>query len=224
MYKSRIKNWGLDKNTKEAEARALLRMKMKRDAVGKDSAFCVRGKTVTTEDALRYFKRKGILNPGVEAQPAEVSTPPEIECWTPLSSPAPGFITIQTHEEEDVQRGADLLEFYGAEIEFVSCRSTTLDSTQGNDDTQLYLNIDQIRRVLFSSLQVQSFEYLIHLCHLNVLLYLRSSSLASRPIMAVRLTVGFSKPMMKVISLMSTRQQDSTTWTNFTVCAASGPV
>ena len=39
MYKSRIKQWGLEKNTKEAEAWALLRMKIERDAVGKNSLF-----------------------------------------------------------------------------------------------------------------------------------------------------------------------------------------
>ena len=157
MYKSRIKKWGLDKKIKQPEARALLRMKRQRDAIGKDSAFCVRGKTVTIEDVLRYFKRKGVLNPGVEAQPPEVSTPPAIECWTPLPSPAPGFTAIQTPEEEDVQRGADLLEFRGAEMSVASCRST-LGSTQGNDDIQVHLNIDKIRRVLFSSPQVQSFD------------------------------------------------------------------
>lgn len=79
MYKSRIKKWNLDKKTKEGEAWAILRMKMHRDAAGKESAFRVRGRTVIVDDVLRYFKRKGILNPEVEAGPLEASMLPAIE-------------------------------------------------------------------------------------------------------------------------------------------------
>jgi hypothetical protein len=63
MYKTRVQKWGLDKKTKEPEAWAILRIKMARDLVGKDSAFRVRGKPVTIDDVLRYFKRKGYCKP-----------------------------------------------------------------------------------------------------------------------------------------------------------------
>jgi len=156
MYKSRITKWGLDKKTKETEAWAILRIKAQRNAVGKDSAFRVREKAVTIEDVLRYFKRKGIVHPEVAPKPPEASTPPVIECWTPIPSPRPGVKTIQVSEEEDVQSGADSLHFRGAEMNVVSC--TTPDSSPGNGDVRVYLNIDETRQVLFSNPEIQSFE------------------------------------------------------------------
>jgi hypothetical protein len=157
MYKARIAKWGLDKKTKEAEAWALLRIKMQRGAIGKDSAFRVREKPVTVEDILRYFKRKGIMHPEVMPQPCEASTPPAIECWTPIPSPKPGMKTIQVPEEENVQSGADLLYFRGAKMNTLPCK-TALDSIPSNDDIDIYLNTDQTRQILFSGPKIQSFE------------------------------------------------------------------
>jgi len=156
MYKARITKWGLDKKTKEAEALALLRIKTQRDAVGKNSAFRVRGKPVTIDDVLRYFKRKGIIHPEVTPHSPKASTPPAIEYWTPLPSPRPGTSTIQVPEQEDVQSEADLLNFRGAETNVLSCPTT--DSSPGIGDVHAYLNIDQTRQLLFSSSEIQSFE------------------------------------------------------------------
>ena len=156
MYKARITKWGLDKKTKEAEALALLRIKTQRDAVGKNSAFRVRGKPVTIDDVLRYFKRKGIIHPEVAPHSPKASTPPAIEYWTPLPSPRPGTTTIQVPEEEDVQSEADLLDFRGAEMNVLSCSTT--DSLPCIGDAHAYLNVDQTRQLLFSSPEIQSFE------------------------------------------------------------------
>jgi hypothetical protein len=88
MYKDRIKKWNLDKKIKEEEAWAMLRKQMQREAAGKESAFRVRGKAVMINDVLRYFKRKGILNPEARPQlPGPSTTPLAIECWTPVPSP-----------------------------------------------------------------------------------------------------------------------------------------
>ncbi|PMD39544.1 hypothetical protein L207DRAFT_428284, partial [Hyaloscypha variabilis F] len=65
QYKVQINKWKLDKTYKEAEARAVLRKKIQRDALGKDSVFRVRGKPVTIENVRRYFKRRGIENPEI---------------------------------------------------------------------------------------------------------------------------------------------------------------
>jgi hypothetical protein len=106
MYKDKIKKWNLDKKTKETEARAILRMKTQRAAIGKDSVFRIRGKTVTIDDVLRYFKRKGIVNPEVEPQTAEASISIAIECWTPPPTPKPGSAAAQQPGE----LGVDLYE------------------------------------------------------------------------------------------------------------------
>ncbi len=157
MYKARITKWGLDKKIKEAEAWALLRIKMQRGAIGKDSAFRVRGKPVTIENVLRYFKRKGIVHPEVLPQPPEALTPPAIECWTPIPSPRPGMKTIQVPEEEDMRSRADLLHFRGSEINTLPY-TAALDSIPGNDHIHVYLNTDQTRQIHFSSPKIQSFE------------------------------------------------------------------
>jgi tetratricopeptide (TPR) repeat protein len=151
MYKDRIKKWNLDKKTKEEEAWALLRKKTQREAAGKESTFRVRGKMVTIDDVLRYFKRKGILNPEAQSQPPGPPTPPAIECWTPVTSPNQGFASVLEIEE----RGANWLEFRGAEPSDVP--SFALGSTQGSGIPG-YLNVNQTRRIMFTSPEIQSFD------------------------------------------------------------------
>jgi hypothetical protein len=157
MYKARITKWGLDKKTKEAEAWAMLRIKMQRNAVGKDSNFRVRGKPVTIEDVLRYFKRKGIVHPNATHQPSEASTPPAIDYWTPVTSPKPGLTANQVYEEEDMEREDGLPDFRGTEMNGISC-TTTLVNIADNVDINVYINVDQTRQILFSSPEIQSFE------------------------------------------------------------------
>ncbi len=157
MYKARIAKWGLDKKTKEAEAWAVLRVKVRRDAVGKDSEFRVRGKPVTVEDVLRYFKRKGIMHPEVPPQRSEASTPPAIEYWTPIPSPKPSNKNFQVPEGDDAQNRADFVEFHGTEMNGVQYATASI-SMLGNDNVKAYLNVDQTQQLLFSSPDIQSFE------------------------------------------------------------------
>jgi tetratricopeptide (TPR) repeat protein len=86
MYKYRIQRWGLDKNIKEPEAWEILRLKAEREAIGKESEFRVRGKSVSIDDVLRYFRRKGIPDPEKRIEVRE--SPPPVECWTPPPSPS----------------------------------------------------------------------------------------------------------------------------------------
>ena len=86
MYKSRIKKWGLDKNCKAKEMKAIARKKVERDAIGKASLFQIRGRQVEIEEVLRHFKRKSYQS--LEALVArdkspEASTPSDIDCLTP---------------------------------------------------------------------------------------------------------------------------------------------
>ncbi|PMD31519.1 hypothetical protein L207DRAFT_472191 [Hyaloscypha variabilis F] len=151
MYKARIKKWNLDKKTKEAEAWALLRKKLQREAAGKESAFRVRGKTVTIDDVLRYFKRKGILDPETQTPAAGPPTPPAIECWTPVPSPNPEFASVLGIEEI----GSNWFEFPGAEQ--IGIQSFAPGSPLGSSMLG-FLNVNQTRQILFSDPEIQSFE------------------------------------------------------------------
>ncbi|KAN0092365.1 hypothetical protein V8E51_018212 [Hyaloscypha variabilis] len=151
MYKARIKKWNLDKKTKEAEAWALLRKKLQREAVGKESAFRVRGKTVTIDDVLRYFKRKGILDPETQTRAAGPPTPPAIECWTPVPSPNPELASVLEIEET----GSNWFEFPGAEQ--IGIQSFAPGSPLGSSMLG-FLNVNQTRQILFSDPEIQSFE------------------------------------------------------------------
>ena len=59
MYKTRLAKWGLYKNNREHEMKAIFSKLTDRAAVGKDSSFELRGHRVDMKDAERYFKRKG---------------------------------------------------------------------------------------------------------------------------------------------------------------------
>jgi hypothetical protein len=157
MYKSRISKWGLDKNIKEAEAWAVLGIKMQRDVIGKNSIFRVRGKCRTVDDVLRYFKRKGILDPE-SAQPPEYSTPPpEIECWTPQPSPKPGFSTIQIPEGEQMQLWSNPNRIPDGAITGET-RRISQDFATSFYGNHVYLTVDRARQALFSNPEIQSFE------------------------------------------------------------------
>jgi hypothetical protein len=80
MYKDRIKKWGLEKKNKERDMVAILRKKTKREAIGKDTKFRVRGRIVKMEDVLHYFKRKKAMQ---KSEASVTSTPSDISCWTP---------------------------------------------------------------------------------------------------------------------------------------------
>jgi tetratricopeptide (TPR) repeat protein len=151
MYKDRIKKWNLDKKTKEEEAWAILRKQMRREAAGKESAFRVRGKAVTIDDVLRYFKRKGILDPETRPQPPGPPTPPAIECWTPLPSPNPESAFMLEIEG----RGVDWPDFGGVESSGV--QACALGSPQSGGILGS-LDVNQTRQILFSDPEIQSFE------------------------------------------------------------------
>ena len=87
MYKTRIDKWGLDKNRKEHEMRAVVRKQNQRERQGKSSVFRVRGKAVDFGDIIRYWERKGMSIEDVIAQRAMSATPDAVvECSTPVLS------------------------------------------------------------------------------------------------------------------------------------------
>lgn len=88
MYQSRITKWGIDKNNKELEAYAIIRLNHQR--IGKPSTeTLLRGRPVDVRKTEMYLKRKGIsiedvLNSSSNCAPAEdlnlvCRTPPPVE-------------------------------------------------------------------------------------------------------------------------------------------------
>lgn len=96
MYKIRIKQWGLDKKSKENEMRAIVRKNKQLKNQGKPSTFRVRGRVVDYKDVVRYWERKGVPLEHVMAQRTLSKTPEAVECFVPLPSPTrmPESITI----------------------------------------------------------------------------------------------------------------------------------
>src|SRR5271155_1740626 len=84
MYKTRFKKWGLSKNNKEREMMAILSKRMERAAVGKDTAYELRGTLVNMADVERYARRKPITSRDILAWRATgVKAPPGLRYFTP---------------------------------------------------------------------------------------------------------------------------------------------
>ena len=87
MYKTRIKQWGLDKKHKENEMRAIVRKTKKLDSQGKSASFRVRGRPVYYKDVVSYFKRKNVRLEDVITQRTGSKTPEAVDCFITVPSP-----------------------------------------------------------------------------------------------------------------------------------------
>ena len=91
MYKTRIKQWGLDKKHKENEMRALVHKTKTLGSQGKSAAFRVRGRPVDYKDVVRYFTRKDMRIEDVVAQRTGSKTPEAVDYFitvpTPMTTP-----------------------------------------------------------------------------------------------------------------------------------------
>jgi hypothetical protein len=100
MYKQRIHQWRLDKNRKGHEMRAIIRMANIRALDGKESSFRVRGKPVSVDEVLQYFKRKGLDRETLQdLNSSDSPTPSDIICFTPPLQPSPSLKVISNPEE-----------------------------------------------------------------------------------------------------------------------------
>ena len=86
MYKTHIKQWGLGKNNKDSEMRAIVRKNKQRIDRGKGSIIRIRGKAVDNAEVARYWKRKGVPMDEVIAQRTASATPEAVELFTPVPS------------------------------------------------------------------------------------------------------------------------------------------
>lgn len=133
-------------------------MKIDRDAVGKKSAFCVRGRSVTVDDVLRYFKRKRIVDPYQHVQKANVSVPKEVECWTPSPSPSesPQIQVSQIERNVDLETSGSYKFF--AEVSHPISFNNAIRIKELDDKRQCYFSNEQIHDILFSNPHIQSFD------------------------------------------------------------------
>ncbi|KAF2149921.1 hypothetical protein K461DRAFT_296333 [Myriangium duriaei CBS 260.36] len=83
MYKTRISKWGLDKNRKDAEMRAIVIEADRRQKLNKPSICYARGKEVSYESVRKYFKRRNLTIEQVIAEATPASIPASIKCVTP---------------------------------------------------------------------------------------------------------------------------------------------
>ena len=86
MYKKRFTEWGLGKNNRDSEMRAIVRKKQQRRDRGKQSIIHVRGKAIDDGEVTRYWKRKGISIDDVIAHRTASATPEAVEFVTPVPS------------------------------------------------------------------------------------------------------------------------------------------
>ena len=86
QYTTKLKEWGYEKNIKEADMKAIVKKDLKRKAENplRPSAFRLRGKPVPNHKIERYEKDNGLANDDLD--PLE-ATPSAISCDTPRSMP-----------------------------------------------------------------------------------------------------------------------------------------
>ena len=87
MYKTHIKQWGLDKKNKEFEMRAVVRKKKQRADQGKGAAIRVRGQYREFAEVVRYWNRRGVAIDEILARQTASPTPETVELFTPVPSP-----------------------------------------------------------------------------------------------------------------------------------------
>lgn len=87
MYKTHIKQWGLDKKIKESEMRAIVRKYKQRENQGKSSIIRIRDQVRDFRDFIRYCQRKGISIEDIVARQTSSPTPEAVELSTPVPSP-----------------------------------------------------------------------------------------------------------------------------------------
>lgn len=87
MYKTHIKQWGLDKKIKDFEMRAIVRKYKQRENQGKSSIIRIRNQVRDFRDFIRYCQRKGISIDDIVARQTSSPTPEAVALSTPVPSP-----------------------------------------------------------------------------------------------------------------------------------------
>ncbi|KAF6807421.1 hypothetical protein CMUS01_14135 [Colletotrichum musicola] len=104
MFRTRITNWGLDKNLKKAEVLEMVRLKRQRDAIGKRSRFTIRNQDIEWDHVDEYLRRRPDLEKHIRNARASSSKVRNLICRTP--SPVPQLLqpAWETRIQEDILR------------------------------------------------------------------------------------------------------------------------
>ncbi|KAL9614542.1 MAG: hypothetical protein Q9167_000992 [Letrouitia subvulpina] len=98
MYKNRIGKWGLNKHIKSNEMQAIIRKQAQRSCGdSKKSAFRLRNYPVSGQKILRCRRNFKILSDD-QALRLRANTPPDLICYTPLTSPITTPRELETPE------------------------------------------------------------------------------------------------------------------------------
>jgi hypothetical protein len=141
MYKSCLTRWGYVKNNKEANVRSILRLKKRRDDLGKPTLIRNNGRVVSFERMQKYLQRKGIslesVLGGPEPNGGMESLTSYMLCRTP--SPAPSFVrspdvyrrseVVITVSRNYVRSTYDSCNFRACEIEMLRTCLSHWDNT-----------------------------------------------------------------------------------------------
>ncbi|KAH7068606.1 Tetratricopeptide repeat-domain-containing protein [Paraphoma chrysanthemicola] len=99
QYRSRISQWGKDKNVKTHEMQAIVRKRQKRRLVETDKgqlAFDVRGKLVESQKIERWMKRNSILESVLYAPSPAAPTPSDVGCCTISDRGSPAMTSFSS--------------------------------------------------------------------------------------------------------------------------------
>ncbi|KAI6342408.1 hypothetical protein MCOR25_011181 [Pyricularia grisea] len=97
QYMNRLKRWGVLKNIKAEEYEAIVQIRARRQALGKQTAFVVRKRPVSKSKIDRYVRRSRNRRTKPIRPAKNASTPSDVEFWTPplsrVSTPSPASLS-----------------------------------------------------------------------------------------------------------------------------------
>ncbi|TLS26115.1 hypothetical protein PpBr36_04983 [Pyricularia pennisetigena] len=97
QYMNRLKQWGVLKNIKAEEYEAIVQIRARRQALGKQTAFMVRKRPVSKSKIDRYVRRSRNRSTKPARPARDVNTPPDVDFWTPppsrVSTPNPASLS-----------------------------------------------------------------------------------------------------------------------------------
>ncbi|KAH7406458.1 hypothetical protein DE146DRAFT_647548 [Phaeosphaeria sp. MPI-PUGE-AT-0046c] len=97
QYRSRIHQWGGDKNVKTHEMQAIVRKRQKRTLVEKGKGqlvFNVRGNLVEPNKIERWMKRNGVVESALYAPSPGAPTPSDVGCHTISERGSPAMVSV----------------------------------------------------------------------------------------------------------------------------------
>jgi hypothetical protein len=125
MYRRKFAKWGFESKMKGNERDAILRKLIERGAIGKNSAFTLRGRKVGLWNFTWERKRtKKAIQNLVPQESSGAATPPHLRCWTPEPD--------TWHDEEF----GKFFQKFAEDIEAYRMRSTETGNMTGGTGSQ----------------------------------------------------------------------------------------